>query len=253
MNFRHLTWIIAIAILVISNSSVFAKDVKVAAASPTDSDRVDLKSLEQKYWSAKDSDYSVIQNRLYPKENRFYGALSYGPLMNDSYSIGRMTNFAAGYYFSERLAVEFAYEGGTLSDNDGVTKYRDQYAVQVDYNRFIDAKTLMAIFVPLYAKMSFLDKAILYFDMQVAMGIGQVTYDMRQNIGDERASATHFELDLSQQIFFHRNFALRLDIKNKFYEQQRRRYQVTAGQDRNLGNSRAMDTTILLGLTGFLW
>lgn len=223
-------------------------------ASSSDSDKVDLKKLEEKYWAAKDTDYSVIQNRAYPKDKRFFVSLGYGPLMNDPYSTGRMTNIALGYYFSERFGVEFAYEKGDLSDNDGVTKYRDTYGVQVDYNRFVESKTLLGVLVPLYAKMSFFDMAILYFDMQFAAGIGQVTYDMRQNIGDDRGSTTHFEFDITQQVFFHKHFALRFDIKNKWYNQERRRYQLTGGQteaDRGLGSSRTQDTTVLFGGTYF--
>ena len=31
------------------------------------SDKLDIKKLEQKYWAAKDDDFSVVQNRRYVK------------------------------------------------------------------------------------------------------------------------------------------------------------------------------------------
>lgn len=225
-----------------------------ALAQSADSDKVDLKKLEEKYWAAKDSDYSVVQNRTYTKANRPYLSLSYGPLLNDSYSTGRMTNAAVGYFFSERWGVEFAYEKGDLKDNDGVTKYRDQYGVQVDYNKFVSNKALNVIFVPLYAKMSFLDRSILYFDMQFAAGIGQIDYEVQRNLGPETKTATSFNFDITQQLFFHEHWALRLDIKNKWSSQERQRYQLSGGQteaDRGLSNMNAQDTSILLGVTFF--
>lgn len=223
------------------------KKAETPASSSGDSDRVDLKKLEEKYWAAKDQDYSVIQNRAYPKDKRFYVTLGYGPLMNDLYSIGRMTGVSFGYYFSERMGVELAYEKGALSDNDGVTKYRNDYGVQVDYNRFTESKNLMFILVPFYAKMSFFDTSILYFDMQFALGVGQADYEIVKKTGNEARSSTSIEFDVTQQIFFHRHAAVRFDIKNKFYNADRKNY--NSGAD--LGSTKAQDTTILLGLTLF--
>lgn len=226
----------------------------VAFAQDKGSDKVDLKQLEQKYWTAKDSDYNVVQNRAYPKAERPYLSLSYGPLVNDAYSIGRMTNVAVGYFLSERYGFEFSFEKGNLVDNDGVTKYRDQYGVQADYNKFVSSKDLTFIFVPLYAKMSFMDRAILYFDMQFGIGVGQTDYEIQKNTGAETKSATNIHVDISQQLFFHEHIAFRLDIKNKWTKQGRQRYQLTGGQteaDRNLSDIQNQDTTILLGITYF--
>lgn len=225
-----------------------------SAQKSDDSDKVDLKKLEEKYWAAKDSDYAVVQNRTYTKATRPYLSLSYGPLINDSYSIGRMSNLALGYFFSERWGFEFSYEKGDLKDNDGVTKYRDQYGVQVDYNKFISSKSVQAIFVPLYAKMSFLDKSILYFDIQFALGLGQIEYEVQRNIGATTLNTTSFNFDVTQQLFFHEHWALRLDIKNKWSSQERHRYQLSGTQteaDRKLSNIQNQDTTLLLGVTFF--
>ncbi len=265
-RFLQVTTAIAVyaAALLLSNTALAAEPKKRAPAQETiaasdkkedkktevisgDSDKVDLKKLEEKYWSAKDSDYSVIQNRAYPKDKRFYVTLGYGPLMNDLYSVGRMTDVSIGYYFSERMGVEFSYEKGVLADNDGVTKYRNDYGVQVDYDRFTESKNLMFIIVPFYAKMSFWDTSILYFDMQFGIGAGQASYDIIRKTGNESMTATDIEFDVTQQVFFHRHAAIRFDIKNKWYDQTRKNYNTGA----DLGKNKAQDTTILLGLTLF--
>ena len=75
---------VAIAILISSLTSLsFAQD--------KGGDKLDLKKLEDKYWAAKDTDFSVVQNRTYTKEGRAFLSLSYGPLMNDPYSYGRLS------------------------------------------------------------------------------------------------------------------------------------------------------------------
>jgi outer membrane beta-barrel protein len=235
---------------------------KAPAKDDRGSDKLDLKKLEDKYWSAKDTDFNVVQNRTYTKANKWFVSLSYGPLVNDAYSYGRMTNVAAGYYFSERLGLEAAYETGQLRDNDSTDAFIHKNGFAPDYNRFKSYTSLNAIIVPFYAKMSFWDRKIMYFDMQFAVGVGQMKYQIVKVDGatppnnpgtdsSEDAQAIGYNLDITQQLFFHENFAIRFDIKNKWTTQEKKRYYLQSGQDRDLGKTSQQDTTVLLGLTVF--
>jgi len=59
-------------------------------------------------------------------------------------------------------------------------------------------------------------------------------------------------LDITEQIFFHEHFAVRLDIKNKFTSQKLDKWHLGTGTTRELNNSKSqLDTSILLGLTYF--
>jgi outer membrane beta-barrel protein len=229
------------------------------------SDRLDLKKLEDKYWSAKDTDFNVVQNRTYTKDNKFFASLSYGPLVNDAYSYGRMTNFAAGYYFNERMGLEVAYESGSLRNSDSTDQFINDNQFAPNYNTFKNYTSLNFIIVPFYAKMSFWDRKILYFDMQFAAGVGQMKYTVKKVTGivddstnplksfDETKSAMGYNLDVTQQLFFHENFAIRFDIKNKWSKQSRERYYIGTDPEtsRGLGEINQQDTTMLLGLTVF--
>jgi outer membrane beta-barrel protein len=221
------------------------------------SDRMDLKKLEDKYWEAKDSDMGVVQNRTYTKDDRFFLSASYGPLVNDAYSIGRMTNFAAGYYFSERWGFEAVYETGALKDNDSTLGYANQNAVAPNYNIFKSWTGINAIFVPFYAKMSFLDRAIMYFDMQFSLGVGTMAYQSQIDPleGPHRdASALGFSFDFTQQLFFSKHVAIRLDLKNKWSAQDTYRYRKGSSKsedERPLGKKSQQDTSFLIGLTFF--
>jgi outer membrane beta-barrel protein len=227
------------------------------------SDKLDLKKLEDKYWSAKDTDFNVVQNRTYAKANKVFVSLSYGPLVNDAYSYGRMTNVAAGYYFSERFGIEAAYESGNVRNNDSTDVFLNQNKFAPNYNTFKNYTSLNFVVVPFYAKMSFWDRKIMYFDMQFAAGVGQMKYRVQKVNGDPTAtpptgvdisedkSAMGYNFDITQQLFFHENFAVRFDIKNKWSKQERERYYLQPGQERQLGTYNQQDTTVLLGLTVF--
>lgn len=248
------------------NSTALAQQGTTPAKPTADdrgSDKLDLKKLEDKYWSAKDSDFSVVQNRTYTKDNRFFFSLAYGPMMNDAYSTGRNTAFSAGYYFSERWGLEVSHEAGDLKQNTSTEAFIKENAFAPNYNTFESATSLNLIFVPLYAKMSFLDKKILYFDMQFSVGVGTMQYEIQKASGNtpatlvennEKKSALVYNFDVTQQIFFHKNFAIRFDIKNKFSTQKKERYFLNAGEPesaRDLGNTSAQDTSMLLGLNIF--
>lgn len=225
------------------------------------SDKLDLKKLEDKYWSAKDTDFNVVQNRTYTKANKVFVSLGYGPLVNDAYSYGRMTNFAGGYYFSERWGLEIAHETGSIRNSDSTDAfiYDNQFAP--NYNTFKSYTSLNAIIVPFYAKMSFWDRKIMYFDMQFALGVGQMKYNIQKQTGlvpnttlaPEEASSIGYNLDITQQLFFHENFAVRFDIKNKWSSQRRERYYISNEPEANrpLGKFNQQDTSVLLGLTIF--
>ncbi len=226
-------------------------------AAPRDSDKLDLKKLEDKYWAAKDTDFSVVQNRTYAKAGRAFANVSYGVLVNDPSTNGRLMNIAAGYYFSERFGLEVSHQTGQVYDNDATGKYKEQYTVWPDYNKFKSYTSLNALWVPFYAKMSFLDRKIVYFDMQFGLGVGNKKYDMiihpTQGL-DVTASTMGYNFDFTQQLFFSEHFSIRMDLKNQWSKQERKRSNLTGSQteaDRALPSNLINDTSLMFGLTYF--
>jgi outer membrane beta-barrel protein len=225
------------------------------------SDKLDLKKLENKYWAAKDTDFSVVQNRAYSKDGKIFLSASYGPLVNDAYSYGRMTNFALGYYGSERWGLEVALENGNIKDSDSTDAFINRNQFAPDYNTFVSYNSLNFILVPFYAKMSFWDRKIMYFDMQFGFGVGQMKYNIQKvsgitpntTLAPEQNTVTGYNLDVTQQLFFHENFAIRFDIKNKWSTQKKERYYIGTDSEstRSLGSINQQDTSVLLGLTVF--
>ncbi len=160
--------------------AVFAQDASKSDKSDKSdrSDKIDIKQLEQKYWSAKDDDYSVVQNRAFTKEKRFYLYLAQGIPINDAYNTGTVYNTSIGYYFTEKWGTEVSYQSAYLSNNDATDQFIREHRTVPNHNRLKDAVSVNLMFVPLYAKMSFLDKKIIYFDMGFSMGVGSTNYEI---------------------------------------------------------------------------
>ena len=229
------------------------------------SDKVDLKKLEDKYWAAKDDEYGVIQNRTFAKSGKFYLSLVYGPLINDPYAKARASGGMLGYYLSEDWGIELDYLSYDSSKNQTVTDFQ-QFAgggTTPNFNLVKSSKTLSISYTPFYAKMAFMNKAILYFDMGFTLGVGQTDYEIQKTQTDantvdqpknEIKSAPHFEIGVMQQLFLSQYFAFRLDIKNSFYTQKNQQYKLGNGiaeSSRPESNKSVNDTTITLGLTVF--
>lgn len=246
-----------IFLLAMAPMSLWAQEKKETTTDRS-SDKLDLKKLEDKYWSTKDTDFTVVQNRLYPKNKRAFVSGSFGALINDPYSIGRMASFSTGYYFSERWGLELVHErGASMIENPTVVAVREKQG-SLDYNEFRSATSINLIAVPFYSKTSFWDSAILYFDIQFAIGLGLVNYDniiSADNGGDINNNSTPaVNFDVTQQLFVSRNLAVRFDIRNRLSKQKLYQYRTigsptptpTQLQDRS-----NLDTSMLLGLTYF--
>ncbi len=179
----------SLLIIILAASQAYAQqgtDTKPAAPAQEQrgSDKLDIKKLEQKYWAAKDDDFNVVQNRRYVKAERFYLTAAAGIPFNDPYSTGTLVNGSLGYFFNERWGLEATYNSASLKDNDAVKQFVDTYAAIPDHNILKSSYFLSGIWVPFYAKMSVLDKSIIYFDMGLSVGVGTLDYEISQAEGN---------------------------------------------------------------------
>lgn len=229
------------------------------------SDKVDLKKLEDKYWSAKDDDYGVIQNRTFSKGKKFFGSLVYGPLVNDAFAKSRAMGGILGYYFNEDFGIEGHYFSYDTQKSETVDKFNTLAAnVSPNYTLLKDAYAVSVSYTPFYAKMAFMNKAILYFDMGFTAGVGMTSYNQvvlpKNNAGTILAetqikqSTLHYEIGIMQQLFITKNFAIRADVKNTFHDLKVKQYQGGNGvAPENIPeeSKSANDTTITVGVTLF--
>lgn len=193
-------------------------------ASQLEPGKLDISDLEQKYWSPKDTDFGVVQNRAYPKEQRFSGSLLYGPIVNDVFNTGYGLGLIGNYFFSERHGVEVFMINANLRNSDAVNDFKSLSGGGTipDFGRVKQYYGVGYNFVPIYAKMSLLGRKIIYFDMAITPGLGFTSYEkvVRSSVDSPAAGNSFtYSLDITQYFFFSRNFAIRADLKNLWFKE----------------------------------
>lgn len=221
-----------------------------ATVDSNSAEKLDIQQLEQKYWAPKDTDFSVVQNRTYTKAKRVAVSLLAGPIVNDPFSEGNTFAFNANYYFDERYGVEFMFQNSNLSDSDSTKKFQKLSGggVRPDFNRDTGFYGVGFNWVPFYAKMSFLGKKIIYFDMQVTPFAGLATYEKQSVSQHPSDSSPTIGLDVTQYFFFSQNLAVRVNLHNRFYKADVLNYSTGAVAN---ADSSTSTTVFLMGVTYF--
>lgn len=237
-----------------ATTNTASKDAKPATPAK-DSDKLDIQELEQKYWAPKDTDFSVVQNRTYTKAKRWAASLLTGPLVNDPFNAGFNYALSANYYFDERYGVELMFQKSDLTDSDATKDFRKSVGggVRPDFNRDLGFYGIGFNYVPFYAKMSFLGKKIIYFDMQITPFIGMSSFEQQSQVKTPEESAFSYGFDITQYFFFSQNLAVRANLHNRFYTADVLAYtngSVPAGEVVR-SNESTNTTMFLLGLTFF--
>ena len=195
------------------------KGQAASQAAPGESDKVDVTDLEKKYWAQKDTDFSVVQNRLYTKANRLSLNLQYGFLINDQWSDGPTLATSLGYFFSERFGVEAHYQSTSSADNKALSNLKAQSGT-ANHGKIKGYQGMTVNWVPFYAKMSVMNSTIIYFDMAISPGVGVTTYEQQRESGNQEKNAPTVALDISQTFFFSKYAAFRVDYKNRWFQEE---------------------------------
>ena len=248
ISFRTIAKIIIIVLGVTSSQKSLTAD--------GDSDKIDLKKIQDQYWTAKDDDLGVVQNKSFSKTARVFVHTSIGPAINDDWSVGTWNQLGVGFYQNEQMGYELSFQKGNLKKNDSVDRIAYQNGLQPDHNRFLDSLTMSFLWVPFYGKMSLLDKKIFYFDMQFGFGLSSINYENQIDPSEgsnQKKSAIGFAFDITQHFFVSKSIAIRLDLKNQWCRENLQKYRISgsANQNRDLGNVGYQGTAILIGFTYF--
>lgn len=215
---------------------------------PPNEEKLDVSDLERKYWAAKDTDFSVVQNRLFSKAGRYALTAGYGNLLNDPWSDGPTFSVNASHYLSERYGIELAYSNTMSKHNQAAERLVSQGGMP-DHNKMKQFYGAAFNWVPFYAKMSVLNSRIVYFDMSLSPGLGVVEYEQQLNTGNVLKTAPAVTLDLTQHFFLSEQFALRLDYKNRWYQEEVVTYRPQTGGARNSSTEWANKSLLMFGVT----
>ena len=222
------------------------KAVKQEAKGETGDEKVDVTDLEKKYWASKDTDFSVVQNRVYSKANRLALSLQYGFLINDQWSDGPTMGGSLGYYFSERFGVEGHYQSTSSTDNKSLANLKSQAGV-ANHGKIKGYQGASFNFVPFYAKMSVLNSSIIYFDMAISPGLGVTTYEQQRRAGNQEKNAPTLSLDITQSFFFSKYSAFRVDYRNRWFQEEIVSYNTGA----SVSTETSQTSLLMFGFTFF--
>lgn len=226
-----------------------------ASGAPSGGDeyeKLDVSDLERRYWTPRDTEFNVVQNRTYSKVKRLGVSLGVGTVITDAYVDTFDKTLTLNYFPTERYGFEFNF-----TDYDGepskavVQSFEGSKGATPDHNVIQKSFGVSFNWVPLYAKMSFLEKRILYYDMYISPGLQMVTYDQRygdEDGGDFTKSKSQLgiSLDVSQVVFLNRHFAFRLDFKNRWYKNEVLKYYESGGSGHPVVSSKVINSNSLI-------
>lgn len=205
--------------------------------------KLDVSDLESKYWAARDTDYNVVQNRLYGKAGRLALSFGMGMYTNEPWSEGFTYNGTLNYFFSERYGIEVSNSKTDSRDNAATANLKLKQGGAPNHNKMKNFYGAAFNWVPFYAKVSVLSSAVMYFDMSISPGVGMVTYEQQLIEGGQMKSAPAFTLDITQHFFLSRYLAIRFDYKNRWYSEDVASYQVSGRST----SSQINNTSIVMG------
>ena len=209
----------------------------------------DVSHIENQYWQAKDTDFQVVQNRLYTKEKRYSVSLSLGPMINDQFSSATAFNLNANYYFTERWGVEVNYQKMAAKPNSMTDEFVNRFAVVPNHNQFSSYIGVGGNWVPVYSKASLIDRRIMYFDIAITPGLGIIQYEQQfTDKANEKKITPALALDLTQQVFITRNWTVRLAYMIRWFKEETRDSRAPFD---TRDSSMSQTNVIMLGMTYF--
>lgn len=183
-------------------------------------------------------DVAVISRKFIPKTGRFDLSTTLAFTVNNPFYTNLGGDFALGYSFSESWAIATDYF--ILSGNPRqITKDLDSKA-NVETKSLVSPKNFLGFYLrwmPIYGKMSFLDEAIVPYDIYFRLGGGLTQTE-------EKSGESTVSFGIGQVFGVNKSLALKWDFLWNYYQAT-----VTeAGEEKKLGHS---DLFLNVGLSFF--
>ena len=169
---------------------------------------VDVSNLEKEYWRPRADDLEVIQNKRIPKVNRLETLLYYGVFQAEGFQDSSAFGLALGYNINEDWFIEAAAHTVSNSDSKLLTDVRRIASVTPNFNKITNQYRFSVLWVPIYAKFTFLGKKISHFDTFVGGGLGITeangnNFTQYVNVGEKFFITSHLLLRLEWLISYY--------------------------------------------------
>lgn len=179
-------------------------------------ERIDVQSMKRRYWTVGNEDLmDVVQNRLYTKKGRMETVLRYGFWSDDPFVDQKTIALSVGYHVNEFFSVHGFY--GSISSSNSGAFSQAQAALRQAGTSLLDpvvnpGKSVMGAEARgslIYGKLSILGKSIVYYDLNVALGLSQHAAKVGSSIG--------YFAGFGQQFYLNRTVFVTVDYRLLFH------------------------------------
>lgn len=208
--------------------------------------RVDVEQLKKQYWN-EETQYEVVQNRLYPKSGRMELQLFGGSISSDPFLATTFMGVTLGYHFNEYVSVHALLERDFAKSSSALVRLEETANTTTNTNPTYWTYGGEVVGSLIYGKLSLLGKAILYYDMHILGGAG-VTLSETGNYFTQWGG-------VGQQIYLAKWVAWRIDYRlHHYYEDIRQKIPGQPGYPGQVRESRDnWSHTLNIGLSFFLF
>lgn len=175
----------------------------------------------------KDSDISVVQKLLYPKDGRTEMAIHVGWMPFDAFTTTPIAAVSYGSFLSETFGWEAELGGGYSLKNATYKALEGPlYGVAPDAYRYLVSATGGVTWSPIYAKMNIMGKKVVHYDIY---GLANVGATLETAILPDHAIAVAptIGLGVGGRFFLSKDTALRVQAKDELLIESRKKTEDT--------------------------
>jgi len=186
--------------------------VKTDSSDVNEAQQVNVESIKEKYWArGNQTELGVVQNRTYSKYGRFEVGLLGGVIFSDPFLSIQSLGFEAGYHISEFLSVNLLALKNFSSPSSALQTFQQTLGATVNTNNPINYFGGEVAASILYGKLSVLGQAIIYYDLHLLGGLGEMNTDSGHYVAPS--------LGIGQRFYLSQRFSLRVDYRMIYYRE----------------------------------
>jgi outer membrane beta-barrel protein len=197
----------------------FLPSASFATSNTKNIEKVEIDDLSNSYWNeVSEVEVGVVQNRIYTKKKKIEVEALAGIVFNNPFINTYNAEAYLGYHFNELFSLHFNYSHFANTYSSSYFELKNQIQTQdskinikPEINLIKHITGMEARASLMYGKISFLGKAIQYFDAFASFGIASLVNQTNHEIA--------YTLGIGQQFHILRSFSFLISYKLITYKE----------------------------------
>ena len=178
---------------------------------------------------------SILQNRYFTKSLRPEVSVNAGLILNEAYLNTYLFGMKAGIFFGEIFGTELEYFGTSISDsNDRKTLASKEYRhpteerkvkVLPETVKIKSGWSIEGVAAPFYGKINIANTLIVYSDIHLSLGVGQLKIDKEfsnaedgTKIDHKKESKMSLNVGIGERFYIKQFMSVRIDVKDRIFD-----------------------------------